>query len=1261
MNLGPRSDITIMSNAVTTALQNTLADFTAGPDLAIPEYEDVQLRILYNPFEPGSVEFHELGWKRGITLYDYVKDLPQDVEWLFYLNGKECSLDKAKKKKVKRGDQIGVIMVPLGTAPVKAFLAAAGKWMAAHAIASMFITALVSMALGLIMNMLFKPKMNKTSNKEEAETYGIDGAKNSATENIPFPVVYGEFRVAGNFADTYTENVGSDQYLYLRTVLNDGLIDSVNDIEINEQPISSFSNVDVFTALGSLTQDGNGWFGRSIVQKNKSQKITQTAISHVTSQEVDFVRFDVVFPNGLVNIDSKSGAHNSQSVTFNLQYRPLDPITKAPTGAWSALPTASFNGEIQYPLGMTSVAASGGSTSVTVAVPQQIVSDNTKNPRIRYKLTSSSTWTETARVPDTASTGYIYSGTNGATVNGSTPMVTYTYTLPLADNAGGYTIEGLDGAVVTSQSRSYSAGSVSNVSVTQSSTKAVRRSFESGKLARGFYEVSIARTTAEATSDYIQDQAFFSDLAEITTDATNLRGTANLCLRIRLNDQLNSIPNLTARVKGCVVQQYDANGNPTVKAWSNNPAWIGLDILLSQERGAMISPSRIDWPMWVDFAQYCTDNNISFNGVFDQQTNAGDAVTQVLRIGHAIMVPFGKKISVAIDRARSPVAAISSTSVIDGTFQIDYLAMANRANEYEVTYYDKNDRNKEKTIRYVDQKAVTFNELPRKVTIPLVGVDNIEQARTELWRAVYSNRLVIRSVQCEMFLEAINLSIGDVVLIQHPMMKWADDGKTGSGSSTSAIKLDRSVQKLAGKNYSLLVHYDALQLATKTVSQVVGNMVLIPTSSLSDAGNVSNIHRMTVGSDDYEVVTVTKGVSLDTFALATTPSGVSGGSSVTFWQTDALVERSVSSVTANGDGTSTVNVASAFPSAPAQYTTFIYGEQGMVRKPYVLAGISGNGLEKRHLKFMEYHEGVYGPAEVEIPTPVGRVSDMTVSHVDGLMVTYEKIIVADKSTVNVSAQWTPGAIINYGGADVYMSVNGAEFTLAANIENANEYTVQLPPGSEVVFKVVGYNSRGVRANALTAPQVRTLLGVSYFVLSPPTAFTASSVAFQTEGKVDFAWTKPTDMTGVANFELQYKLTTDSVWKNGGLHANSPVSIAGLETGSYNARIRSFNPNQQSPWAETTFTVVVTPGSLMSNFNNRNDRDASAISPPTLPPTNSIKHTLNTDGSANIVLTWYWAANEDSIDGFVITGSRDTMGQTPLEARVRSKGTATLTA
>jgi hypothetical protein len=1214
----------------------------ALPPQAVNDNDYVGLSIAYNAFDLKEVDEHELQWREDATVSDYLEGLPEEAEWGLFINGEPCELEDVAERKLQRLDRIALILIPQGGGGgLKKIL------MAVVAVAAIVVGAFVpgmqwlipvgvSMLVGMATMMLMMPKKPKSGNDDD-QTYGLDGAKNSATEGIVYPVVYGDFRIGGNFCDCYTQNVGENQYLYLRTVLNDGEIFDALDVELNEQPLSNFKDVQYRLHKGTLTEPVNDWFPASIVQINKAAKLDTTWTTHLTTGPVDRVRFDIVFSEGLTKIDKKHGDKEPLSVGLECQYRKVGDTT------WSQLPLSTGGGGYTtgtLPPFMTIFLKAiqvkvASKTAVAAQTPQTVKAVNVDTGEEHILGVVTPTEEEQG--------GYVFDASGSGALAGNTnvtPMVTRTFSADLP--AGNYTvvtdmatnvwevIENHGNKVLASESYNSSG----KVTFMDHRTVPIRRSISSATLPRGQYEVRIRRTTAEDTRDEYIDTVMLTDVAEIDNTPVALRGTANLSLRIKLNDQLNGIPQLTCRVKS-MCRRYDIDGNVIDIVPTSNPAWIGLDILLSPERGALISPSRIDWPRWVEFAQWCDDNNIQFNGAFAESSNVGDALRQVLRIGQAVPVPFGTKISVAIDRPRDPVHVFTQGSIIKDSFQITYLSMQDRANEYEFTYYDKTDRNKAKTIRYVDPQAVQFNETPRTANLSFVGVDNIEQARRELWKAIYQNRLIIRQIQFDSWLDSINMTLGEVALIQHDMMDWANSGRLAAGSTSLVLNLDQKVT-LNGDS-SALVHFDALQRATVTVNAVAGKSLIVNRpNDLDFTDEQLNSKRLIVGGEDYEIASITNGTSYHTILLTNAPTGIASGATAELWDTDVVIETPVSGVTQNADGTSSLTLTTPLPDAPNEFANFAFGPVISVKKPYVLSGVSGNGLEKRKLSFIEYDERVYGPAEVELPVPVIIGSDRAVSQVQAIMLGFDQIVEAGRGLIPVNLKWSSGHILNYGGADIFVSINGEALQPAGSAMNTNQYQIQVKPGDRVLFMMVAFNQRGDRAPVTSAPSIGATIDVLYADLDPPTNVNVTDVHFEVDGKVAVNFTPPADMTGVSNYEVQYKRSIDANWTSVGFTGDSPVEIAGLPTGNYTARVRSANGSSTSLWVEDDFTVVVTPGSLMENWLSSNDRNGDPILAPTLPETGAVEHTLNADGSANVSMEWLWDGDEATIDGFEIT-------------------------
>ncbi|SFJ50435.1 Putative phage tail protein [Sphingomonas sp. NFR04] len=1194
----------------------------------------VHLSVLYNAFEPETVEKHELAWRKSATLSDYLEGLPEECEWMVFLNGEEIQPADKLGHKLSRGDQLGLVLVPQGGDGFKSVLRVL---MQVAMIAVQFIPGIgqiasigIAIGLGLASAFLLAPKAPKKADNDDSRSYGIDGAKNSATENIPYPVIYGEFRTAGNLADCFTKNVGDDQYLYMRVVLNDGEVESVEGIELNEQPISSFTDVEYYVSKGTLNEAAHPWFDGSTVQSNKSQKIDTGWVEHYTTSAVDKIRWDVAFSQGLVNIDSKKGDYSNRSVTFQMEARQVDPVTREPLGNYQ--PVEWQNGSYDY-IDIDRDGVQLKDILRFIAHSQTKTSEVSQSTgAVQYRKAGTDEWV-TVPLNAVASPGYIFDASGDGSIAGDTditPYVSGQYDVALP--RGDYEVRAAPGAQIT-RLVAYPSVATFSQTVTDSRTRQIRRSFESAQLAHGFYQTRIRRTNATSTDQYKLDEVYLTDVAEITVDPVAMRGTAYLALKIKLNEQLSAIPTVTARVKGSRVQLYDIEGNPTEKAWTNNPAWCGVDILAGIERGAGVPTRRIDWPRIIEFAEYCAANNITFNGVFDTNSNLSDALRAVWRIGHAAPIPFGTKISVAVDKPREPVASFTQANILKGSLELSYMSMADRSNEYEITYYDRNDRNKQKTIRYVDPKAVTFNEISRVAQVSFPGIDNVTQATKELWRAIYQNRLLIRTLTFDTAMDSINVLLGDVALIQHDMMAWANSGRLFAGSTTRKLVLDQNVQIEAGARYSTIVHFDAIHTGQNAIYSIVGQKLLVT----GDSVEATKAKRLIMDGQDYEIVQLRDGNPYHTITLAVKPPLMFPGTQVNLWATDVVLQYDVT--TSGPAETNVVELVADLPQAPAEGANFIFGKIEQVRKPYTLTGISGSGIEKRRLTFVEYHEGVYGPAEVEIPIPVTVVTDRQVPHVSMLLFDYERLVAANRKTITARVHWNPINIRNYAGADVYVSINGSAFRSAGSAVNSNELMVAVNEGDVPEFKVVAYNTRGDRAPFASAPSVKGTVAVLYAALDGPRNVAVTPTNFAVVGVAEMAWDEPADMTGVQAYEARYRRATAQTWTSLGEHVERSLTISGLDTGNYVAQVRSTSDSSLSEWVEKKFSIAVSPYAP-TDPTKGNNRDGSAIMAP-ITSAGDVEHVINSDGSADISFEWEWKGKDASIDGFEVAWSAET--------------------
>lgn len=1136
----------------------------------------VKLGVIYNAFDPTDITRHELDWRRGIRLSDYLVDLPTDCEWKVALNGKPTELEEANKFKVQPDDIITLVVVPRGGGAkdilrmVAQIAVIAGATIVGGLIGGVpGAIAAAAIAVGgmFLVNALMPMKTPKMGD-DESSSYGYDGAKNTVREGVALPVVYGEYRVAGNYIDVFTTNSGDDQYLSGRVALSDGEIDSVRDILINDQPVNNYNNVTTGFTLGTPTETTNFRFGKNTTQLNKQIKLTSSFITHTTTNPVDQIQLNLQFPNGLCHI-TKKGKKQNRTATIEIQYK------RTSDGVWS-----SFN---QTRWVDVSPSASTGNTTKLKIVTQPTISNNKLaeeyNYTVEYKKTTDSTWTTLSVERGTTSAVQVnVTGILGwATANN--PVMEYTpaanqKTFEVPVSSGQYQVRIVSGGTVVGLAYQQTSASSSTVSFTDKRTKTIRKTVETGVLPFDTYDIRIRKTSADGADEYDVDELWLTDVGEITNTPVPHRGVATGWYYIKMSEQLSSVPNVTFLVKGVKVKKYDGLGNVLVKEWSDNPAWIVLDMLIGDERGDT-SMYSIDFPAFVEWAEWCETNGFKFNGVFDSTRTLWDACQDVLGVGHATFTRVGTKLSVAVDKPSTPQMLFGPGNIFKDSFKITWLPLSDRANEFEVSYYDKDDGNKQKTFRITDPDAENQSKPVRPANINLMGIDNFTQAQKEAWYILYNNRYLRRTITFDAPIESIGCSIGDVVYVQHDMMNWGTSGRTAAGSTTLSVKLDKPAWVDSGLINSILVVHDRIDRATGTFSNFAGGIVTL--TGVTGSFTASNVKRIVQdGVGDREILAVAQaGTTAYITIEGTNPFNSSGP--IKLIDTDVIEERTITNATGEFD---TINVDSAFTIAPKPYSNYMVGINNIVKKPYRLRAINGSGFDRRTLTMVEYNEAIYNPPGYIVPQPPTTLPKYP-THVAELTFTYDFRVTDVNTRVTGTLSWKSSQVFKYAGADIYIAVNESDWVFYKTVLNVSETTIELGIGDDVRFRVVAFNETMIRANLADAPTLFQNIVAGPPLIDAPEDIVCTQISWLGTGTQEIVWVAPVDQYDDVRYRVQVQLEGESTWDDYGTTTEHILTVNNLPEGEHIVRVRAEYSNAYSVWVTEPFLTVDTGDGVLN--------------------------------------------------------------------------------
>lgn len=654
---------------------------------------------------------------------------------------------------------------------------------------------------------------------------------------------------------------------------------------------------------------------------------------------------------------------------------------------------------------------------------------------------------------------------------------------------------------------------------------AIRRSYESPVLNQGKYTVGVRRVSPKATSESVVDDVKLSDLVEIVLDDVCYSGTAWLGLRIKFSEQLSGVPTVTSLVYGRYVNTFDRSGGITGWTWTDNPAWIAVDILINQRVGGGISWSRIHWPAFVDWADYCSQMNFKFNGVFDSQSNIWDAIQDVLRVGHAQLTMVGTKISLVLEIPDEPSMMFGVGNIVEGTFENTWLPLNDRANEFEINYSDEADGYRQHMVKVIDYDALSRGEPQRVSSFTMRGVTSVTQAQYEAYFQMALNKYIRQSCSFEAPLEAIACLPGDLVYVQHDMPLWGDAGRTSEATQADTVVLDHNIRMTPLKNYHVLVMHPTMKLGYGTVQAIVGDslyVTVVVDQVFGDRYSIAKRLRTIDGTIDVAISRVYWGQPNREIQIE---SGRSNqfyiGAVVEFWDTDVIEERSVINDNTATE-TNTLKVTPPFSINIDKYINFTFGETTKIKKPFRVKSIAGIGSTTRKLNCIEYNASVYDYPEDPRPTPNYSSIPESVGNVVFTGSEEELYRTGNVVRTRLVVYWDPPDTL-YEAVSIFLSRNDGPFINQGILHGQpSSWQLEVTEGEHIQIKLQSWDGAGRASNWNNMPLF------DYRVVGkwkPPADVKNFAVA-KTFGGIVFTWVSNTELDVIG-----YSIRMGDVWEN----------------------------------------------------------------------------------------------------------------------------------
>lgn len=387
-------------------------------------------------------------------------------------------------------------------------------------------------------------------------------------------------------------------------------------------------------------------------------------------------------------------------------------------------------------------------------------------------------------------------------------------------------------------------------------THAIRREYNKHSLPQGQYEVSVQCTYKSGSGDKYSNAVHWTAVSGIVYDDFTYPNKVLVGLKALATDQLSGgMPRITWTQTRNNVWVWDPFTGAYEQKAASNPAWACYDIIHRCRRVRNIntgsyeysvsgvSAARIDYQAFVDWATFCDNRQIYFNGVIYQAKTLWESLKEPEQAGRGRVLMRGTRFSCVCDAPGVPVQLFNVSNTGIDSFKEEFLGTQDRANALELSFYNI-DNNYEKTTIPVygpgyDEETAIQNPTQVRLDFAMTLAQAYKYGAYQLRVNHYINRMVSWSAD----IDAIACQIGDVVLVQHDVPRWGIGGRVISATANT-VTLDQEVTLFPGVNYGVMIRLTddtLIEKAVQSVAQETTTDTLTATEAFSSIPEQDNL------------------------------------------------------------------------------------------------------------------------------------------------------------------------------------------------------------------------------------------------------------------------------------------------------------------------------------------------------------------------------------------------------------------------------------
>lgn len=777
--------------------------------------QNIRITNITNPFDPlHNREFKEV--PRGLSLkqcIDLVRDplsgcyyvaavngqlVPEDADYsLIYPSGSVtlCASPQGGGggKNVLRTILQVIVLIVSVTLTVAAPFGAPAWWTGAAGamgISTATATTAFSVALGamvaiagnILISALLPYDMSTDINgagEQSSPTYSWSPGENANREGVVWPVLYGTARIVPPIIGKYIEVIGDKQYLNILYAIADHPITSIDETSIRLNDNAVTKGVDGITwdyRLGALNQSVIQYFNDARTLKVSGAKLsTSWTTIDADGTETEGLGVAVGFPKGLFNADD-NGSLTPWSVNLDIEYK------ESASVAWTRLKqyntTPIYREVTRWSAGYYSVdydSLSGGYCNqqwIEVEAGSTILNDHYEGAPY-----SSASW-----------------------INNEQFRHQYQWRW------------------ITTQETAYAVGEYAYdyITVTGSQSSALRRVFYADRIPAGTYQVRVKLHAAPNGSTRISEDAYLEYVESIIYDDFTYPGSSVFALRALATDKLSGgLPALSLVATRATVPVWTGAAYEDLPA--DNPAWASYDVLHNAQYGGGVPAAKIRYSDFLVWANNCDTHYISAgvasptsfkcNYYIDASTSLRKILNDIGSLGRGNTVQMGSEFTCFVDKLETIPAQsfiFNVGNITSKSLSLEYLDMSSRANAVDVTYWDKDNLYKQKTLEiHANDFDATTSEV-KKTQLTLKGCTSRAEALAHGYFALNNNRLLTCTATFSSDIDAIGCMPWDVIEVQHDVTLWGDGGRVLTATSNT-IKLDKTLTLDPATTYTLRI------------------------------------------------------------------------------------------------------------------------------------------------------------------------------------------------------------------------------------------------------------------------------------------------------------------------------------------------------------------------------------------------------------------------------------------------------------------------